>query len=249
MKKSVQDIQSRLIELNYSVGPAGADGKMGRNTEDGIRAFQHSVGLFVDGVAGPLTLAALFPSTPDEGPAQVLPAGSDAIPRGWLPKADMDRVIVHWTAGRHQASVDDRRHYHILWEADGTAVRGIPTIDKNDASGAKTGYAAHTLNCNTGSVGVSMCCMAQAVESPFSPGPAPMTQAQWDEMCRGVAQICRHYGIPVTDRTVLTHAEVQGNLGIRQRGKWDVTRIAFRPDVVGARACGDLLRRQVASHL
>lgn len=246
-KKTIEDIQQALLDRGFD--PKGIDGKMGKNTTQAVRDFQHSVGLYVDGDVGPLTLAALFPVVPATEPAPVLPAGSDTIPKGWLPRADMDRVIVHWTAGRHHASSSDREHYHILWEGDGTAVRGIPTIDKNDASGAKSGYAAHTLNCNTGSVGVSMCCMAGAIESPFSPGPAPMTLAQWDAMCRGVAQICRHYGIPVTDRTVLTHAEVQGTLKIRQRGKWDITRIAFRPDVVGARACGDLLRRQVASHL
>lgn len=147
-------------------------------------------------------------------------------------------------AGGHKASALDRQHYHVLIEADGKLVRGIPSIKLNE-TGAK-GYAAHTLNCNTGSIGVSMCCMLGAVESPFRAGSAPMTEAQWDEMIEVVADLARRYSIPVTPKTVLSHAEVQVNLGIKQRGKWDIARLAFDPTKVGAKACGDYLRERVA---
>ncbi|WP_330166570.1 peptidoglycan recognition protein family protein [Rhizobium sp. GN54] len=110
-------------------------------------------------------------------------------------------------------------------------------------------YAAHTLNANSGSIGVSLCCMAGASESPFSAGRAPMTRAQWDAMTSVVADLCRRYGIAVTDRTVLSHAEVQPNLGIAQRGKWDFSRLAFDPSVVGAKACGDKMRAEVRAKL
>lgn len=244
--RDLVDIQKRLIELGYPVGRAGADGKMGDDTRAAVRAFQHARGLYVDGDPGPLTQAALFPEPTPETP--VLPADA-TVPASWMPKCDIDRVIVHWTAGQHRASEGDREHYHILIESDGRLVRGIPTIDKNDASGIRTGYAAHTLNCNTGSAGVSMCAMAGAVEQPFSPGPAPLTREQWNVMTRVVATLCQRYGIGVTDRTVLTHAEVQPNLGIRQRGKWDVTRLTFDASVVGHRAVGDLMRRQIAAFI
>jgi len=237
------EIQKALLARGFS--PGLLDGKMGDDTEAAVRAFQHSVGLYVDGKPGKLTQAALQSLT-EEPP--VTPSGGN-IPASWMPKCDMDRIIVHWTAGHHKASSSDREHYHILWEADGTAVRGIPTIDKNVASGAKAGYAAHTLNCNTGSIGVSMCCMANAVEQPFNAGNAPMTKAQWDAMVKGVAQLCVRYGIPVTRETVLSHAEVQGTLGIKQRQKWDISRLAFDRSVVGATACGNLLRQQVAALL
>lgn len=242
MSRSAKEVQLRLIELNYQVGQSGADGKMGPETREAIKAFQHAQGLYVDGIVGPLTEGALFPK-----PNPVAADAVSSVPSDWMPRANINRVIVHWTAGQHRASEDDRKHYHVLVEFDARLVRGIPTIDKNDASGARTGYAAHTLNCNTGSAGVSMCGMAGAVESPFSPGSAPLTQVQWDAMTRVVSDICRRYGVPVTDRTVLTHAEVQPNLGIAQRGKWDVTRLPFDPKTVGHRAVGDLLRRQVAA--
>ncbi|MBD8556920.1 N-acetylmuramoyl-L-alanine amidase [Rhizobium sp. CFBP 8762] len=170
------------------------------------------------------------------------------LPVEWLPAAQMKRIICHWTAGGHKATEFDRGHYHILIEADGRVVRGTPSIDKN-AAPVKAGYAAHTLNCNSGSIGVSLCCMAGAVESPFNPGKAPMTKAQWDKLAVVVADLCQRYGIPVTPQTVLSHAEVQANLKIPQRGKWDFTRLAFDPSIIGAKACGDRLRAAVSAHL
>lgn len=159
----------------------------------------------------------------------------------WMPNAKMERIVVHWTAGNTKASKLDREHYHILIEADGTLVRGIPTIDKNQRP-AKAGYAAHTRNCNSGSIGVSLCCMAGAVESPFSSGSAPMSKTQWDALPGVLADLCKRYGIPVTPQTVLSHAEVQGTLGIKQSGKWDIARLSFDPSVKGAKACGDIFR-------
>lgn len=48
-----------------------------------------------------------------------------------------------------------------------------------------------------------------------------MTQTQWNVMAEVVADLCETYGIAVTDKTVLAHGEVQKNLGIKQKGKWD----------------------------
>ena len=174
------------------------------------------------------------------------PGAGAQLPADWLPSAHISRVIVHWTAGNHRASQLDRSHYHILIEFDAKLIRGIPSIAMNDAGGVSPGYAAHTLNCNTGSIGVSLCCMAGAIESPFNPGKAPMTREQWEALPPVIAALCRRYDIPVTPRTVLSHAEVQGTLGIKQRQKWDISRLAFDPIVVGAAACGSLMRAAVS---
>ena len=172
------------------------------------------------------------------------------IPSQWLPSAKMQRVICHWTGGTHKASDFDRQHYHILIEADGKIVRGIPSIDLNE-SPAKKGYAPHTWKCNSGSIGVSLCCMGgkDVREVPFNAGRFPMTKAQWDQLSTVVAQLCKVYNIPVTDKTVLSHAEVQANLGIRQRNKWDYTRLAFDSDIKGAKAIGDRLRAEVKAKM
>lgn len=170
-----------------------------------------------------------------------------SIPADWMPAAEMSRVHVHWTAGGHKANATDRKSYHILVEGDGNLVLGDRAIDANQKGSGKT-PASHTLNANTGAIGISMCCMGgqDVRENPFVAGPFPMTRVQWDKMVEVVAALSRRYGIPVTSKTILTHAEVEPNLGIKQRGKWDITRLAFDPSVVGARSVGDRLRHEVA---
>ena len=91
--------------------------------------------------------------------------------------------------------------------------------------------------------------MLNAQENPFKAGPYPMTKVQWDRLVLVIASLCRFYKIPVTPKTVLSHAEVQGNLGIKQAGKWDFTRLAFDLYVKGAKACGDRLRSEVTAAL
>ncbi|MER8990435.1 peptidoglycan recognition family protein [Mesorhizobium sp. M0678] len=171
------------------------------------------------------------------------------IPSGWLPNATIQRVILHWTAGSHKATDFDREHYHLLIEGDGKLIRGIPSIDLNSLPKAKAGYAGHTLNCNTGSIGVSMCAMAGAIERPFKAGSQPLTKAQWDVASTIVAELCRRYTIPVGPKTVLSHAEVQANLGIQQRGKWDIAKLPFDPAFDTARECGDRFRAEVKAKL
>jgi N-acetyl-anhydromuramyl-L-alanine amidase AmpD len=174
--------------------------------------------------------------------------GKAMTPTEWMPACKMDRVILHWTAGQHAASSIDREHYHILIEGDGKLVRGIPPITGN-ARPAKGARASHTLNCNTGSIGVSMCAMLGAVERPFNAGSAPLTKAQWEKAADVVADLCKAYGIHVTPRTVLSHAEVQSNLGIKQRGKWDIARLPWDARFDTARECGDLFRSMVSDRL
>ena len=160
----------------------------------------------------------------------------------------MERIICHWTAGAHRATATDRKHYHFIFEADGREVVGNLPIEAN-ASPIRGAYAAHTLHCNSGSIGLSMACMRGATENPLNYGPSPMTWLQWDAMCRKAAELCVAYNIPVTPRTVLSHAEVQGTLGIRQRGKWDFTVLPFDTSLRGAKACGDRLRADVKAHV
>jgi N-acetyl-anhydromuramyl-L-alanine amidase AmpD len=240
---NVEVIQRALMHAGFNPGPI--DGKLGPRTRAAVKAFQKAHALLVDGIAGSMTQAALQSYVEPSVPVPSV----RAVPAAWMPDAIMKRVIVHWTAGAHKASALDKSHYHVLIEDDGQLVRGKPSIALNDARGAKASYAAHTLNCNTGSIGVSLCCMAGAIESPFKAGTAPMTRTQWDTLPRVVADLCWRYGIAVTPQTVLSHAEVQINLGIKQRGKWDIARLAFDPSIIGAKACGDGLRKVVAALL
>lgn len=247
MNTTVQDLQRRLIALGYNPGPA--DGVDGPKTKSAVRLFQIAEGLATDGIAGPVTSARLREK--ETKPAAAKPGQASIIPADWLPNARMKGIVLHWTGGSYVASSLDREHYHFLIEGTPKLVRGLHSVKDNETVSGKTSdhYAAHTVNCNTGFIGLSLCCMAEAKESPFNAGRAPMTLRQWELMTSAVAELSRRYSIPVTDRTVLSHAEVQNNLGIQQRGKWDFTRLAFEPSIVGAKACGDKIRAEVRAKL
>jgi N-acetyl-anhydromuramyl-L-alanine amidase AmpD len=155
----------------------------------------------------------------------------------------MKRIILHWTAGTHTPNATDKLHYHRLITGDGRTVTGVP-IERNAGPRMQAGYAAHTLNCNTDSIGVAVCCALGATETPLDFGAFPPTPAQLAEAVRVTAVLCRRYGIPCDRTHVLTHGEVQAHLCITQRGKWDLNRL---PGVVGFG--GDWIRREVKAAL
>ena len=203
----------------------------------------------LDGVWGPSTLAAVnaaLDKLPGAQPAPAPPLG--VVPAEWMPWAKMDRIIWHWTAGTNKASSVDRKHYHLLIEGDGKLVRGDQPISAN-AAPINGPYAAHCLNCNSGSIGVSLCGMAGAKERPFNAGAYPITQAQWAVLSDVMADLCRRYAIPVLVGTVLSHAEVETTLGINQKSKWDTARLPFDPALMTAKAIGDQMRAAVKARL
>lgn len=156
----------------------------------------------------------------------------------------MKRIINHWTGGGGRAAAEDLRAYHMVTEWDGTIVMGKESVEDNIVT-SDGDYAAHTLHLNTLSIGLAMCGMRDAKENPFSAGPSPISEKQFYAHCVLNAEMCRKYGIPVTRETVLTHAEVEPTLGVKQRGKWDLTRLPFRPDLRGAYPVGDYMRETI----
>lgn len=153
----------------------------------------------------------------------------------------MKRVILHWSAGSHQVSEIDREHYHRIVAGDGTIVKGDFPIEDN-LSTSDGIYAAHTRGCNAGSIGVAMAGMMGA-EGPGKLGKYPLTKVQFDACIELVKKLVKQYEIAVTASTVLSHAEVQTTLGIRQNGKIDISfGIPGKPELKTARACGDYIR-------
>ena len=57
---AVIGVQFQLMGQGYSVGPDGADGDFGGNTEEAVKEFQLNVHLTADGIVGPETAARLF---------------------------------------------------------------------------------------------------------------------------------------------------------------------------------------------
>ena len=160
----------------------------------------------------------------------------------------MDRIIGHWTGGGGRANDTDKKAYNRLVEFDGTIVAGKHSIEDNIVT-ADGDYAAHTLNLNTRSIGYAMCGMRDATEVPLNFGSSPLTEKQFHSFCILVAETALSYGIPVTDKTILFHSEVENNLGVKQRNKWDVNHLKWRPDLVGAKAVGDYMRDLVRGYM
>jgi hypothetical protein len=109
-------------------------------------------------------------------------------------------------------------------------------------------WPPHTRMLNTGSVGIALCGMANAVESPFREGPAPITEAQVEALAEAAAHVARAYRLEVGERTVLTHCEVTRVYGILQRGKWDISWLPGMPRPMPGTA-GARLRSLVAQAL
>lgn len=57
---TIEEYQRELIALGYDLGPAGADGVMGKKTKAAIIQFQQVHGLVPDGIVGPKTRAAFL---------------------------------------------------------------------------------------------------------------------------------------------------------------------------------------------
>jgi len=160
----------------------------------------------------------------------------------------LKRSITHWTAGAGMASEIDKKHYHGITQWDGSYVKGHEELKDNIVT-SDGDYAAHVLNLNTGSAGFAVAGMRGAIESPFDAGDSPINRIQFEAHCKRLAQFHMNYGIPVTRETCLTHAEVQPTLGVRQRGKWDFTRLPFELEIRGAIPCGDYMRARVKSYM
>jgi len=64
-------------------------------------------------------------------------------------------------------------------------------------------------------------------------------------MAAVAAELAKFYKIPVGPTTILGHGEVQKNLGIAQKGKWDPLVLPWDPKLTRAQV-GKMFREEVA---
>ena len=187
----------------------------------------------VDGVMGGRTRTALAKAGGVEG-LGIHPSG-------------LHSIVLHWTGGGYSTIQLELDHYHVLVNNQGRAIPGKlkPEANSDISDGV---YCAHTRGANTGRIGVAVDAMANADERPFWKGTAPITPRQFAGFCEAVADLCQTYAIPVSRWTVLSHAEVERNLGIPQRGKWDITWLPGMDEPGDPVVVGNRIRAEV-SHI
>jgi len=168
---------------------------------------------------------------------------------GKLIKGPMERIVLHWTAGADGVNDIESDAYHFIVSRDGTVTPGKDPVEANIPPLAPGQYAAHTWNLNSYSIGITLDAMAGATERPFSWGRYPITKVQVDALCKLTAALSVQYGVPVTRETILTHAEVQPTLGVRQRFKWDITVLPGMEKPGDPVEVGDILREQIKKNL
>lgn len=238
------EIQRRLLAAGFD--PGEIDGDIGPKTKAALKAFQKDRSLqVIDGRLTDETVAVLE--------RVVMPAPKEKLDltASWMPKAQMDGIVFHWTGGVYEPSGLDRSHYHFLVDGAANVIRGSKSITANVPPLVAGRYAAHTAQHNSRQIAVSACAMGgpkgTVSESPYKPGKYPLRREQFEVMAELGAILGTRYGIePVpAKKGMVTHAEVQPRLGIKQKGKWDITRLPWDLSVVGHKAVGDLLRAKI----
>lgn len=159
----------------------------------------------------------------------------------------MKRIHWHWTAGAPGINPHESDSYNfvITWP-DGKVVPCVP-VERQKPPLVNGAYAAHTKGANSWAIGISMDCMANAVERPFDPGKYPITDAQLKALVKLTKQLGLQYKIPITRKTMLSHAEVQPTLGIKQNQKWDIMWLPGMDKPGDPIEVGDRIRAMVAA--
>jgi len=118
------------------------------------------------------------------------------------------RVVMHWAASSYNLSQHIQRSYHEIAGQDGKRYKGTFPPEANIRP-VRGRYAAHIAGENTGSIGLSMICMAEVRGASWPPGPYPMTDVQLDEFCNMVAEYLQAYDLERIPEQCLTHGEAQ----------------------------------------
>lgn len=194
--------------------------------------------LVVDGMMGPKTRAAIKEALEETNGSRVQDLFDDS---------GIVRIHWHWTAGASTPNSVDLRHYNDVFDVEGNQYDGRSPASQQAFYQAGRVGVSHTRNANTGAVGMSLCAMGDARTDwgsmTVDQGKWPLTWAQIDAMLKRTAEYCEDFDIKVSPWTVLSHAEVQANIGIAQRGKWDIRVLPDKPTKLrSASECGEILR-------
>jgi N-acetylmuramoyl-L-alanine amidase len=162
------------------------------------------------------------------------------------------RIHIHWTAGAPGIIPIEQDSYNFIVDGKGGWHKGDFPPEAQTPENVRKGsnyYAAHTLSANSYAIGVALDAMGGAQERPFKAGANPITPEQLQGAVKGIAELARKWRIPVTRTRILTHAEVQRTLGIKQRNKWDIMWIPGMDKPGDPIVVGDQIRAMIAKEM
>lgn len=197
--------------------------------------------LEVDGMNGPNTRKQI---------ALVMKAKRVSNQEDIMDPSGIYRIHWHWTASTYAVNWDVVKHYNYVFDKDGNKYDGGTPPQQQAVYIPNKFGVSHTLNANTHAVGLSVAAMGGA-EANWSTGAVnqgkyPLTWEGIDAMLKETAILCKIFDIRPSQWTTLSHAEVQGTLGIKQNGKWDFQVLPDNPTkLMTAQATGDILRKRM----
>jgi len=157
-------------------------------------------------------------------------------------------IVFHWAASSYNVTNDTTKHYNGLFDHTGIEYDGGAPAG-HQAQYSRTYGVSHTLNNNTGFVGLAVSGMGDASANwganSVDQGKWPLTWKGVDAMLKKGAFYCKQYDIRPSKWTTLTHAEVQPSLNITQRGKWDFQVLPESTTLLSPIVCGDILRKRM----
>lgn len=161
------------------------------------------------------------------------------------------RIHWHWAASTYTVNWNVVKHYNGVFDKDGNKHDGgTPPQQQAVYLPGKYGVS-HTFNANTGAVGLSVAAMAEAKVTNWGTGVVdqgkyPLTWEGIDGMLKETVKLCREFDIKPSPWTTITHAEVQTNIGIKQKNKWDIRVLPDNPTkLLGEKEAGDMLRARM----
>lgn len=204
-------------------------------------ALPGSTVLNVDGMNGPNTRKQL---------KLVMDSMDVDDPRDIMDPSGIYRVHWHWAASTYKVTWNVVKHYNAVFDLDGNKHDGGSPPEQQAIYSPPRFGVSHTYRANTHAVGLSVAAMAGATcqwgPGIVDQGKYPLTWEAIDGMLEETAELCREFDIRPSPWTTITHCEVQTNIGIKQRNKWDIRVLPDNPKkLLGEKEAGDKLRARM----
>ncbi len=155
----------------------------------------------------------------------------------------MKRIILHWTAGGAFPTSYEKERYHFLVDGLGKIHSGKFKPEANLVC-RKGMYAMHVGGGNTGSIGVSMCGMAE-FKNKNNQGKFSINKVQFESTMKLCAKLANDYKINLIPQNVMTHYEFgEKNPKTTSHGKIDIIFIPPYP-WIAKEDCGSFIRSKI----